>query len=148
MPQATILVVDDEPLNLQALVRVLGTGYRVRAANTGDSALQAVGAEIPDLILLDVMMPGTDGHEVLRRLREQPATREVPVIFLTALAGADDEETGLSLGAADYIPSRSSRASCSRGCAPSSKPSWRATGYATRTRRSKPRWIDAWPRTT
>jgi putative two-component system response regulator len=103
MSQATILIVDDEPLNLHALVQILGTGYRVRAANTGDNALQAVETEIPDLILLDVMMPGIDGYEVLRRLREQPATRGVPVIFLTALVESGDEERCLSLGAADYI---------------------------------------------
>lgn len=99
----TILIVDDEPVNLQVLTQLLRPSYRVRAANSGKNALLSVGAEVPDLILLDVMMPDIDGYEVLKRLRENIATRDIPVIFVTALSDASDEEKGLELGAADYI---------------------------------------------
>ncbi|MBP9049570.1 MAG: two-component system response regulator [Tabrizicola sp.] len=104
MPQATILIVDDEPTNLSLLTHLLRPEYQVRAANSGESALRAAAsAPRPDLVLLDVMMPGMDGYEVLRRLNDDPATADIPVIFLTALADIDDEERGLLLGAADYI---------------------------------------------
>jgi putative two-component system response regulator len=103
MPQATLLIVDDEPANLQVLKHLLAPEYRVRAANSGANALRAARAEPPDLVLLDVMMPGMDGYAVLKQLRAEEATRDVPVVFLTALADAGDEEYGLSLGAADYI---------------------------------------------
>ncbi|MDO9602704.1 MAG: response regulator, partial [Rhodocyclaceae bacterium] len=103
-PQATLLIVDDAPENLSVLSELLGLQYRVLAANSGEVGLRvAGGVPRPDLILLDVMMPGLDGYAVLARLRENPATRNIPVIFLTALAGAGDEERGLQLGAADYI---------------------------------------------
>jgi putative two-component system response regulator len=101
---ATILIVDDEPANLFLLTGLLRPEYLVRAANSGESALRAAASEPrPDLVLLDVMMPGMDGHAVLARLREAPATADIPVIFLTALADASDEQRGLQLGAADYI---------------------------------------------
>lgn len=101
---ATILIVDDEPVNLQVLTRLLHPTYRVRAANSGASALRAAATDPrPDLILLDVMMPELDGYEVLRQLLANPATHDIPVLFLTALADAGDEERGLGLGAADYI---------------------------------------------
>ena len=104
MPTATILIVDDEPTNLSLLTHLLRSEYHVRAANSGESALRAAASEPrPDLILLDVMMPGMDGYEVLTRLRENPATKHIPVIFLTALAEEEDEEHGLLAGAADYI---------------------------------------------
>ncbi len=102
--QATILVVDDEPVNLQVLSRLLRPSYTVRAATGGERALQAAATEPrPDLILLDVMMPGMDGYQVLERLRAEPATRDIPVVFVTALAGEVDEEHGLQAGALDYI---------------------------------------------
>ena len=104
MVTATILIVDDEPTNLFLLTGLLRPAYLVRAVNSGESALRAAASEPrPDLVLLDVMMPGMDGYAVLARLRENPATRDIPVVFLTALAEADDEERGLQLGAADYI---------------------------------------------
>jgi putative two-component system response regulator len=104
MASATILIVDDEPTNLSLLAQLLRPDYQVRAANSGESALRAAASEPrPDLVLLDVMMPGMDGHAVLARLRDNPATHEIPVIFLTALAGTEDEERGLELGAADYM---------------------------------------------
>jgi putative two-component system response regulator len=101
---ATILVVDDMPQNLLLLGELLQPQYQVRAANSGERALRVARSEPrPDLILLDVMMPGMDGHAVLHALREDPATREIPVIFVTALDDAADEELGLSLGAVDYL---------------------------------------------
>ena len=100
----TILVVDDEPANLTVLMQLLRPVYQVRAANSGENALRAATSEPrPDLILLDIMMPGMDGYQVLERLRHHPVTVDIPVIFLTAMAGTDDEERGLQLGAADYI---------------------------------------------
>lgn len=103
-PPYTLLVVDDQPENLVALGDLLEPHYRVVAATSGRRALQlATAASPPDLILLDVMMPEMDGYEVLTRLRENPATRDIPVIFVTARDAALDEEHGLKLGAADYI---------------------------------------------
>ena len=100
----TILVVDDEPENLSLLSHLLRPFYQVRAANSGENALRAATSEPrPDLILLDIMMPEMDGYEVLARLRKHPATVDIPVIFVTVLNDADDEEHGLALGAADYI---------------------------------------------
>jgi len=99
-----VLVVDDNPENLTVIGELLQGEFRVRAANSGARALalaQLVPA--PDLILLDVMMPGMDGHEVLRRLRSDSLTAEIPVIFVTAMTTAEDELWGLSLGAVDYI---------------------------------------------
>jgi putative two-component system response regulator len=104
MNDATILIVDDEPANLSLLNDLLRAEYHVRAANSGESALRAAATgPRPDLILLDVMMPEMDGYTVLARLRESPVTQGIPVIFLTAMAAAQDEEHGLQAGAADYI---------------------------------------------
>ncbi|MCM2289627.1 MAG: two-component system response regulator [Sulfuritalea sp.] len=104
MATATILIVDDEPTNLHLLTGLLRPEFMVRAANSGENALRVANSQPhPDLILLDVMMPAMDGYAVLARLLEDPATRDIPVIFLTALAESGDEERGLQLGAADYI---------------------------------------------
>jgi putative two-component system response regulator len=101
---ATLLIVDDSADNLLVLSDLLRSCYRVLAANSGHEGLRVAGGEPrPDLILLDVMMPGMDGYEVLARLRDGPATKDIPVIFLTAMVEAEDEERGLGLGAADYI---------------------------------------------
>ncbi|NLI75172.1 MAG: two-component system response regulator [Candidatus Riflebacteria bacterium] len=99
-----VLVVDDTPENLYLMRTVLKDTYRTRLANTGEAALE-LAAEVPgpDLILLDVMMPGLDGYEVLARLKADPATADIPVIFLTACTGDAEEEKGLSLGAADFL---------------------------------------------
>ena len=100
----TLLVVDDNPENLSILGALLQPHYEVLAAPSGERALQiAAGEPKPGLILLDVMMPEMDGYAVLAQLRKNPATRDIPVIFLTALSDARDEERGLELGAADYI---------------------------------------------
>jgi len=102
--KATILIVDDTPENLGVLSELLQPYYAVRAANCGERALQvAAGAPQPDLILLDIMMPDLDGYAVLERLRADPATRDIPVIFVTALSASEDEQRGLDLGAVDYI---------------------------------------------
>jgi putative two-component system response regulator len=104
MGKATLLIVDDEPANLSLLTHLLRPDYHVRAANSGENALRVATSEPrPDLILLDVMMPGMDGFTVLERLRLDPATVDIPVIFVTALTDLDDEERGLALGAVDYI---------------------------------------------
>ncbi|HMZ76736.1 MAG TPA: two-component system response regulator [Rhodocyclaceae bacterium] len=101
---ATLLIVDDVPENLEVLAELLQSRYRVRAAQSGARALQvACTPPRPDLILLDVMMPDMDGFEVAARLRADPATRDIPVIFVTALDGVQEEEHGLELGAVDYI---------------------------------------------
>jgi putative two-component system response regulator len=100
----TVLVVDDTPDNLKLMSGLLKDRYRVKIANSGEKALAIAGAEAPpDLILLDIMMPGMDGHEVCRRLKADKLTRDIPVIFLTAMSGAEDEESGLKLGAVDYV---------------------------------------------
>ncbi|MBI5329374.1 MAG: two-component system response regulator [Betaproteobacteria bacterium] len=101
----TILVVDDTPENLTVLGGLLQPTYRVRVANSGVRALAvARSAPQPDLILLDVMMPEMDGYAVITRLRNDAATRDIPVIFVTAMDADEDEEHGLALGAVDYIP--------------------------------------------
>ncbi|MBK8325072.1 MAG: two-component system response regulator [Betaproteobacteria bacterium] len=100
----TILIVDDAPENLTVLGEVLAPHFRVRAANSGSRALRIAASEPrPDLVLLDIMMPEMDGYAVLERLRADPATRDLPVIFVTAMDAVADEEKGLQLGAVDYI---------------------------------------------
>lgn len=100
----TILVVDDTPDNLTLMSSLLKDLYKVKVASNGEKALRiAQSAAPPDLILLDVMMPGMDGYEVCAQLKANAATREIPVIFLTARTEVDDEKHGLELGAVDYI---------------------------------------------
>ena len=87
MPQPTVLVVDDVPENLTVLGELLCDEYTVRAANSGPAALHLAHVNpLPDLILLDVMMPGMDGYEVMERLKADPATRHIPVICVTAVS--------------------------------------------------------------
>jgi len=101
---ATILIVDDTPENLAVLSGLLSPQHRVRAVSSGRRALQvASGKPQPDLILLDVMMPEMDGYSVITQLHANPATADIPVIFVTALESSEDEEHGLALGAVDYI---------------------------------------------
>jgi putative two-component system response regulator len=100
----TILVVDDTPDNIDLLCAVLEQDYRTKIAVNGERALKiANGEHKPDLILLDVMMPGMSGYDVCRELKSNPATRDIPVIFVTAMSEVTDEQQGLALGAADYI---------------------------------------------
>ena len=100
----TVLVVDDTPDNLALMSELLGERYRVKVANSGERALKAAQSEpVPDLVLLDIMMPGMDGYEVCRQLKASAATQGIPVIFLTARADTEDERKGFELGAVDYI---------------------------------------------
>ena len=100
----TLLIVDDDATNLAVLASTLKPRYRVRAAKDGAGALRAAASEpTPDLILLDVMMPELDGFGVLQRLKSDPKTRGIPVIFVTALGEDTDEERGLALGAVDFL---------------------------------------------
>jgi two-component system, NarL family, sensor histidine kinase BarA len=100
----TILVVDDSPDNLAVIGGILQPHFRVRVAKTGQRALAAAAGEPrPDLILLDVMMPGMDGYAVLASLQDNPDTRTIPVIFVTAMDRDTDVERGLTLGAVDYV---------------------------------------------
>ncbi|MBF0186778.1 MAG: two-component system response regulator [Magnetococcales bacterium] len=100
----TILIVDDTPDNLDVLGGILSKEFRVKAALNGERALRiANSTPRPEIILLDVMMPEMDGYEVCRRLKEDPATQAIPVIFVTAKAKTEDEKMGLEVGAVDYI---------------------------------------------
>jgi len=99
----TVLVVDDEPLNLSLLAQLLNPNYRVLVARSGPNALALLATEQPDLVLLDVMMPGMDGYAVLAHMQRMPQAQDIPVIFVTALDGEADEERGLALGAKDYV---------------------------------------------
>ena len=99
----TVLVVDDATENIDVIVGLLKERYRVKAAVNGMKALKIVDSKPPDLILLDIMMPEMDGHEVIRRLKANPATSDIPVIFLTGKTDAADETKGFELGAVDYI---------------------------------------------
>lgn len=100
----TILVVDDAPANLNLVAGLLNKQYRVKLASSGAKALELARRAPPDLILLDVMMPEMDGHEVCRRLKADPATGHVPVIFLTAMQDPQDEAMSFEAGGADFIP--------------------------------------------
>ena len=101
--QPSILVIDDTPGNLSLLNQLLREHYRVKLANSGPRGLELAALAPPDLILLDIMMPDMDGYQVFQRLQSDPATRRIPVIFLTAKVGAEDEERGLAMGAVDFI---------------------------------------------
>jgi putative two-component system response regulator len=102
--RATVLVVDDTPDNLSLMAGLLKDSYRVKLANSGEKGLGAAQSEDPpDLILLDIMMPGINGYEVLRQLKADARTAEIPVIFLTAVSDSENEQFGLELGAVDYI---------------------------------------------
>ncbi|MEN9886764.1 MAG: hypothetical protein RL758_1342 [Pseudomonadota bacterium] len=98
-----VLIVDDQPTNLQALYHALQAEHTVLAATRGSAALHIAQDKKPDIILLDVVMPEMDGHEVCRRLKADPATRDIPVIFVTGQTDPDAETTGLGLGAVDFI---------------------------------------------
>lgn len=99
-----VLVVDDSPDILLLISNLLKDRYRVKLASSGEKGLQLVQAGTkPDLILLDIMMPGMSGHDVCAALKRDPATWDIPIIFLTAMSSVADEEAGLRMGAADYI---------------------------------------------
>ncbi|WP_179958307.1 response regulator [Chitinimonas arctica] len=104
LSRASVLVVDDVATNIEVIAGILKSEYAIKVAISGRKALEiANGSTPPDLILLDVMMPEMDGNEVCRQLKSQPATRDIPVIFLTARDQVDDVVDGLALGAVDYV---------------------------------------------
>ncbi len=98
-----VMIVDDTEENVDVLVETLEASYELQVAMDGETALELIKAEMPDLILLDIMMPGMDGYEVCRRLKSDPATSGIPVIFLTAMVEEKSESKGLGLGAVDYV---------------------------------------------
>lgn len=98
-----LLIVDDEPTNLRVLRQILQDNYKLSFARSGEDALALVEKELPDLILLDIMMPGMTGLEVCQQLKANPAFAHIPVIFVTALQDAMDEAYGFEIGAVDYI---------------------------------------------
>ncbi|MDR0290030.1 MAG: diguanylate cyclase [Treponema sp.] len=99
----TLLIVDDEVMNLKFLTYILGTDYTIYTATNGANAIEKAHELMPDLILLDILMPGMDGYETIASLKEHEKTKDIPVIFITGLSSAEDEEKGLALDAADYI---------------------------------------------
>ena len=102
--QADILIIDDEPDNLRLLSTILESkNYNVRQAVNADIALKTIELQAPDLILLDILMPQVDGYQLCKQLKYNPATQEIPVIFLSALARGLDRKKGFQVGAADYL---------------------------------------------
>ena len=98
-----ILAVDDEPNNLQVLRQTLKDHYQLIFAPNGEKALEAASKHLPDLVLLDIMMPGINGYEVCEKLKANPSTEDIPVIFVSAMSEAEDEARGFDVGAVDYI---------------------------------------------
>ena len=98
-----ILVVDDEPNNLQLLRQILKGKFQLIFANCGLKALSAAQEHLPDLILLDIMMPDLNGYQVCEKLKANSLTKDIPVIFVTAMSDVDDEAKGFDVGAVDYI---------------------------------------------
>jgi diguanylate cyclase (GGDEF)-like protein len=99
----SILIIDDELLNLKLLVHILEADYTIHTAENGTSGIAKAKELTPDLVLLDIVMPGIDGYEVLAALKSHDTTKQIPIIFITGLASDEDEEKGLALDAVDYI---------------------------------------------
>ncbi|MEI8155805.1 MAG: hybrid sensor histidine kinase/response regulator [Burkholderiales bacterium] len=104
MRKPTLLVVDDQPANIQVLHQIFKADHEVYMATSGEQALVFCASQLPDLILLDVVMPGMSGHEVCSQLKGDARTRDIPVIFVTGHNNPEDETEGLRLGAVDFIP--------------------------------------------
>jgi diguanylate cyclase (GGDEF)-like protein len=102
-PKARLLIVDDQPLNIRQLHQIFQADYEVFVATSGADALAFCQTQLPDLILLDVVMPGLDGYGVCRQLKLDSRTREIPVVFVTSQSDSTEEEDGLAAGAADFI---------------------------------------------
>ena len=102
-PRPQLLIVDDQPLNIRLFHEIFHADHEVFCATSGEDALEFCRNKVPDLILLDVIMPGLNGYEVCRRLKQDERTREIPVIFVTAQSDATEEEDGLAAGAVDFI---------------------------------------------
>lgn len=103
LSECTVLIVDDTETNVDILVDALGEDYDISVAMDGESALEIVDDDIPDLILLDIMMPGIDGFEVCKRLKEDEKTKNVPIMFLSGKTDTADKDRAISMGAVDYI---------------------------------------------
>ncbi len=104
MRTSNILIIEDDEIVAKTIERCLrGNEYRVQMANTGVAGLKAARRKIPDLVILDVIMPGMDGYTVCKEMREDPLLKEVPILFLTAKIKAEDTIIGLSIGADDYL---------------------------------------------
>lgn len=102
--QVTVLIVDDIPLNVLLIQKMLAIfNFNLRTANDGQSALDSIAEQRPDLMLLDLMMPGIDGYEVIRRVRANEETTDLPIVILSALNSNDDITKGFNLGANDFI---------------------------------------------
>ncbi len=99
----TILIVDDIPLNINILKDILQNDYNILTALSGADALSIVMSENVDLILLDVIMPGMNGYEVCKKIKAEPKTKDIPIIFISIMGEEADEALGLKLGAIDYI---------------------------------------------
>ncbi len=103
LSESLILIVDDTEANVDMLVEALGDDYELSVAMDGITALETVAVEKPDLILLDIMMPGISGYDVCNELKKQKVTSEIPIIFLTAMSNIDNKTKAFELGAVDYI---------------------------------------------
>src|SRR6476659_5693798 len=103
-PNGLVLVVDDDPVNLQVISEALAEQpFEVAYAMDGETALEQISREPPDVVILDALMPGMSGFTICEKLKADPATRDIPVLFMTALADVKDRLRGFSLGAADYL---------------------------------------------
>jgi PleD family two-component response regulator len=98
-----VLIIDDEKINIMALAHFLKPQYEITVAIDGPSGIEAAEKHSPDIILLDIIMPDMDGFDVITKLKESETTKDIPVIFITGLNSAKDEEKGLALGAVDFI---------------------------------------------
>jgi Response regulator containing a CheY-like receiver domain and an HD-GYP domain len=103
LSECKVLIVDDTEENIDILIEALGNEYDIAVAMDGETALESLEEEIPDIILLDIMMPDMDGYEVCRRIKENKQLSKVPIIFSTAMTDIDSKVKGLELGADDYI---------------------------------------------
>jgi len=99
----SILIVEDSELNIAVLTDILGEKYELHVAKDGFTGIEIAKTVLPDLILLDIVLPRMDGYEVIKILRDTWETKEIPIVFVTALNNVDDERKGLSMGADDYI---------------------------------------------
>src|SRR3954466_6141817 len=103
LSESRILIVDDVKTNIDILVEALREEYKLSVALDGEAALRSIEKSAPDLVLLDIVMPGLDGYEVCRRLRSQESTRELPVMFLSSLEDVKDKTRGFEVGGNDYL---------------------------------------------
>jgi len=99
----SILIIEDDKVNIEILTEILGGAYEVHVTQNGRDGIEMANSIKPDLILLDIVMPGMDGYEVIKILKDEAATKDIPIIFVTSLDKVDDERKGLMLGASDYI---------------------------------------------